>query len=107
VPDVSFDNLFIVVLVAAAVPLALGYAPRLRLPSVVIELCVGIVLGPAVLGWVRVDLPVQILALIGLAFLLFLSGLEIETRRLRGRCGAARFSVTCSRWPSESRSAWP
>jgi Kef-type K+ transport system membrane component KefB len=84
VPDVSFDNLFIVVLVAAAVPLALGYAPRLRLPSVVIELCVGIVLGPAVLGWVRVDLPVQILALIGLAFLLFLSGLEIETRRLRG-----------------------
>lgn len=83
-PDVSFNNLFIVSLVAAAAPLALGFAPRVRLPSVVLELVAGIVLGPAVLGWVEVDLPVQILALIGLAFLLFLSGLEIDARRLRG-----------------------
>src|SRR5204862_3031426 len=32
-----------------------------------------------------VDVPVSILALIGLAFLLFLSGLEIDLQRLRGR----------------------
>lgn len=83
-PDVSFDNLFIVAVVAAGAPLLLGFAPRLRLPSVVLELVAGIVLGPSVLGWVQVDLPVQILALIGLAFLLFLSGLEIDVRRLRG-----------------------
>ena len=43
------------------------------------------VLGPSVLGWIEVDLPVEILALIGLAFLLFLSGLEIDPHRLRGR----------------------
>ena len=84
-PDVSFVNLFVVCLVGAAAPLALGFAPRVRVPSVVLEIVAGIVLGPAVLGWVRVDLPVQILALIGLAFLLFLSGLEIDPRRLRGR----------------------
>ena len=60
-PDVSFDNLFLVVLVGAAAPLALGFAPRLRLPSVVLELVAGIVLGPAVLGWLEVDLPVQVL----------------------------------------------
>ncbi|MEO7979297.1 MAG: cation:proton antiporter, partial [Sporichthyaceae bacterium] len=83
-PDVSFDNLFLVVLVGALAPLALGFAPRLRLPSVVLELVAGIVLGPAVLGWVEVDLPVQVLSLIGLAFLLFLSGLEIDVRRLKG-----------------------
>ena len=83
-PDVSFDNLFIVAVVAAGAPLLLGFAPRLRLPSVVLELVAGIVLGPAVLGWVHVDLPVQILSLIGLAFLLFLSGLEIDVRQLRG-----------------------
>jgi Kef-type K+ transport system membrane component KefB len=84
-PDVSFDNLFLVCLVAAAAPLALGFAPRLRLPSVVLEIVAGIILGPSVLGWVEVDLPVQILSLIGLAFLLFLSGLEIDARRLHGR----------------------
>jgi Kef-type K+ transport system membrane component KefB len=71
--------------VAAVVPLALGWAPRLRVPSVVLEIVAGIVLGPSVLGWVRVDLPVRILALIGLAFLLLLAGLEIDVRGLRGR----------------------
>jgi Kef-type K+ transport system membrane component KefB len=84
-PDVSFLNLFIVCLISAAAPLALGFAPRLRLPSVILEIVAGIVLGPSVLGWVKIDLPVQILALIGLAFLLFLSGLEIDAHRLRGR----------------------
>jgi Kef-type K+ transport system membrane component KefB len=83
-PDVSFVNLFIVCLVAAAAPLALGFVPRLRLPAVILEIVAGIVLGPSVLDWVKIDLPVQILALIGLAFLLFLSGLEIDPRRLRG-----------------------
>jgi Kef-type K+ transport system membrane component KefB len=82
---VSFLNLFIVCLISAAAPLALGFAPRLRLPSVILEIVAGIVLGPSVLGWVKIDLPVQILALIGLAFLLFLSGLEIDAHRLRGR----------------------
>ncbi len=51
----------------------------------VLEIAAGIVLGPSVLGWVKVDLPVQVLALIGLAFLLFLSGLEIDPGGLAGR----------------------
>ncbi|HSK25954.1 MAG TPA: cation:proton antiporter [Jiangellales bacterium] len=83
-PDVSFDNLLVICLVAAAAPLALGVAPRLRLPAVVLEILAGVVLGPSVLGWVEVDLPVQVMALVGLAFLLFLSGLEIDVHRMRG-----------------------
>jgi Kef-type K+ transport system membrane component KefB len=85
VPDVSFTNLLIVAAVAAAVPLALGWAPGLRVPSVVLEIVAGVVLGPSVLGWVEVDLAVQVLALFGLAFLLMLAGLEIDLRGLRGR----------------------
>jgi len=85
VPDVSFTNLLIIAAVAAAVPLALGWAPGLRVPSVVLEIVVGILLGPSVLGWVHVDLPVRILALVGLAFLLLLAGLEIDVRGLHGR----------------------
>jgi Kef-type K+ transport system membrane component KefB len=84
-PDVSFGNLFAVCLVGAIAPLLIGFTPRLRLPAVVLEIVIGIVLGPSVLGWVSIDLPVQILSLIGLAFLLFLSGLEIDPRRLHGR----------------------
>ncbi|MGY1808659.1 cation:proton antiporter [Blastococcus sp. SYSU D00669] len=84
-PDVSFTNLLLVALVAAAVPLALGWAPRVRVPSVVLEIVVGVVLGPSVLGWVEVDLPVAVLSVVGLAFLLLLAGLEIDLRGLRGR----------------------
>jgi len=97
VPDVSFTNLLIITAVAAAVPLALGWAPRLRIPGVVLEIIAGVVLGPSVLGWVRVDLPVQVLALFGLAFLLLLAGLEIDLRGLRGRLlavAAAGYAVS-------------
>jgi Kef-type K+ transport system membrane component KefB len=85
VPDVSFTNLLIIAVVAAAVPMALGWVPRLRIPSVVLEIVAGVVLGPSVLGWVEVDLPVQVLSLFGLAFLLLLAGLEIDLRGLRGQ----------------------
>jgi Kef-type K+ transport system membrane component KefB len=81
----GFSNLVIVMAVAFAAPFVLGLAPRLRLPSVVLEIVAGIVIGPSVLGWVEVDQTISVLALIGLAILLFLAGLEIDFGRLRGR----------------------
>ncbi len=84
-PDLSFGGVAIVAAVAFAVPLLLGLAPELRLPSVVLEILAGIALGPSGLGWVKVDLPIQVLALVGLAFVLLLAGLEIGFDRLRGR----------------------
>ena len=81
---VHFTNLLIVVAAGVLAPLVLGFFPRIRLPAIVLEIVLGIVIGPSVLGWVKPDLPVSILALIGLAFLLFLSGLEIDVERLRG-----------------------
>ncbi len=83
--ELSFANLLIVVAAGFAAPLLLGLVPGLRLPSVVLEIVIGILIGPAVLGWVEIDGPVEVLALIGLAFLLFLAGLEIDLGALRGR----------------------
>jgi Kef-type K+ transport system membrane component KefB len=82
--DLHFTNLLIVCVVGFAAPFALGLVPALRLPAVVLELIVGIVIGPSGLDWVHVDEPVAVLALVGLAYLLFLSGLEIEFDKLRG-----------------------
>jgi Kef-type K+ transport system membrane component KefB len=84
-PDVSFENLLAVSLIAFLVPLALGFAPALRVPSVVVEIAAGVVLGPTVLGWVEVDEVVAVLAALGLGFLLFLAGLEIDLRGLGGQ----------------------
>jgi Kef-type K+ transport system membrane component KefB len=83
--ELHFTNLLIVVAAGFAAPFALGFFPRLRLPSIVFEIVLGIVLGPAVLGWVHVDDPVTVMSTVGLAVLLFLAGLEIEFMKLRGR----------------------
>src|SRR5258706_14572533 len=84
-PDISFVGLLIVALVAFLAPLVLALSPAHRLSAVVLEIMAGILIGPSVLGWVKVDLPISILSVLGLAFLLFLSGLEVDLQRLRGR----------------------
>src|SRR5215207_1321670 len=80
----SLDGLLIVVAVAFTAPFVLGLAPALRMPAVVLEIVAGIVVGPSVLGWVEVDPTIAVLATIGLGFLLFLGGLEVDFARLRG-----------------------
>jgi Kef-type K+ transport system membrane component KefB len=81
----SFTNLAIVAAAAFVAPLALGLVPMLRLPAIVLEIVLGIVVGPAALGWVDVDEPVRVMSLLGLAFLLLLAGLEVDFDRLHGR----------------------
>ena len=81
----SFDSLLVVVAIAFAAPFVLGLLPAVRLPSPVLEIVAGIVVGPAVLGWAHNDQTVTVMATIGLAFLLFLAGIEIELSKLRGQ----------------------
>jgi Kef-type K+ transport system membrane component KefB len=96
VDDLSFGGFFAVAAIAAAAPLLVSLAPRLRIQAVVVEIVLGIVLGPSVLGWVHVDVPVSVLALIGLSFLLFLSGLELDLGAVRGRVGIVLAAYGCS-----------
>jgi Kef-type K+ transport system membrane component KefB len=86
VPDTSFASLVVIAAIAVAAPLVVALFPRIRVPAVVLEIVAGIIVGPHGLKLVKtIDVPVQILALVGLAFLLFLAGLEIDIKRLRGR----------------------
>jgi NhaP-type Na+/H+ or K+/H+ antiporter len=80
----NFDNLVAVLAVAAAVPLILAAVPRVCVPGPVLEIVAGIVLGPAVLDLVKPDQAVRLVSTIGLAFLLFLAGLEVDVRHFRG-----------------------
>ncbi|HEV8603588.1 MAG TPA: cation:proton antiporter [Gaiellaceae bacterium] len=83
--DISFTSVLVVAAIAFLAPLLLGLLPRAPLPAVVLELVGGILVGPSVLDWAKVDAPVRTLSLLGLAFLLLLAGLEIDFDRLRGR----------------------
>jgi Kef-type K+ transport system membrane component KefB len=80
----SFSGLLTITAVAFGAPFLLGLFPRIRLPAVVLEIVAGIVVGPSVLGWVEVDQTIAVVSTLGLAFLLFLAGLEIDFARLRG-----------------------
>lgn len=82
--ELEFTNLLIVVAIGFLAPLTLGFAPAVRLPAIVLEIVAGIAVGPSGLGWVEVDQPVAVLSVIGLGYLLFLAGLEIEFPKLRG-----------------------
>jgi Kef-type K+ transport system membrane component KefB len=96
-PAISFNSVLIIAGVAVLVPAVLGAFPRLPVPGAVLEVVAGIVVGPSVLGWVRVDAPVQVLSDLGLGMLLFLAGLEIDIDELRGplaRLAASAFAVS-------------
>ena len=82
---ISFSSLLIVGAVAVAVPLFLGLVPAVKVPAVVLEILGGILVGPTVLGWVHLDVAVRVIAGLGLGFLLFMAGFEIDLRRFDRR----------------------
>jgi Kef-type K+ transport system membrane component KefB len=80
----SLASAALVALLALLAPLIVRLI-RLPVPDIVVQILLGVVVGPQLLGWARIDGPVRVLSLIGLSFLLFLAGLELDFSRLRGR----------------------
>ena len=86
-PAVTFDGVLIVAVAAVVVPVVLGMWPRLPVSEAVLEVVAGILIGPSVLGWVHMDVSIEVLSDLGLGMLLFLAGLEIDIDKLRGPLG--------------------
>lgn len=76
--SLSFIPLLIVALLAFFVPLVLSRLKRLRVPAVVGEILAGIIIGDSGLQLVGHDPMLEVLALLGFAYLMFLSGLEVD-----------------------------
>lgn len=72
--EIAFDLL---ILLAGIWLVAVVLRP-LGLPTVMGELIVGVVLGPAVLGWITPGEAIQLLAEIGIFFLMFHAGVETQ-----------------------------
>ena len=77
----------LVIVIAAAVAglFVLAVSPRLTIPVVVVELVLGIVIGPQGLDIARVDPTTSLLGNLGLGMLFFFAGYEIDFDRIRGR----------------------
>ena len=54
-------------------------------PGVVLEIALGILVGPSLLGWVSDEQLMELIANFGLAMLMFLAGYEIDFLSLRGK----------------------
>lgn len=78
-------DLFLVAFAAALAPFLAGLPVRARLPVVVVELLLGMLLGPHVLGLADADGLIGTLGELGLTFLLFMVGLETNIGEVRGR----------------------
>lgn len=74
----SVTSLMIVVLVSFFVPIALHRLKMNWIPVVVAEIIVGAVLGKSGLQLIHEDHLLQLLSMLGIIYLMFLSGLEID-----------------------------
>ena len=77
----------LVMVIAAAIAglLVLSLAPRLTIPVVVVEILLGIVIGPHVFDFARIDPTTSLLGDLGLGMLFFFAGYEIDFERIKGR----------------------
>jgi Kef-type K+ transport system membrane component KefB len=81
----TLSSLVIILAVVAAAPILSDLAGRwVGVPSVVIEITFGVLIGPA-FGWAHLDDVIGFLADLGLATLMFLAGMEIDLARIKGR----------------------
>lgn len=71
-PILIFFTLLVVVLVAPMV------FQRLRLPGVIGLIVVGVAIGPNGLGWLELEGTITLLGSVGLLYIMFLAGLEIN-----------------------------
>lgn len=74
--------LFIIISIAWLVPLILSWLEIGKLPAVIAEIIMGVMVGPYVLGWVSTSEYLDFLGQMGFLFLIFLAGLEIDVKKI-------------------------
>jgi Kef-type K+ transport system membrane component KefB len=77
VPSV-FGALLTVAIIACAAPIISAIPRRFRIPAAVLEVLLGALAGPGGLDLVKPDEATDVLSFLGLGFLLFVAGLEVE-----------------------------
>lgn len=88
--EITHIDILIVAAVAAMAPILADLARRALMPIVVVEIALGIIVGPELLGFADADAFIKALSTFGLAFLFFLAGMEIDFERIRGAPAARR-----------------
>ena len=84
--DVDTGSFFAIVVVAAVAAVTVAAVPkRFAPPVVVLELMLGIVIGPELLGLAHTDDFIDFFSNLGLGMLFFFAGYEIDFDRIKGK----------------------
>jgi Kef-type K+ transport system membrane component KefB len=84
--DVDTGSFFAIVMIAALAAVTVAVLPRVMAPPVVVlELMLGILIGPHVLGLAHSSDFIEFFSNLGLGMLFFFAGYEIDFERIRGR----------------------
>ena len=83
--DSELQSFFIIIAAAALAPMLVDMVTRVKLPVVVIEIALGIIVGPQVLAWAGTSPVIEAFSQLGLAFLFFLAGFEIDFDQIKGK----------------------
>jgi Kef-type K+ transport system membrane component KefB len=84
--NLSTDSALVLIgIVAVLSPILAELTGRLAIPDVVFEIGLGIVIGPAVLGIAHPGSVIVAFEDMGLSYLMFLAGIELDIPRIRGR----------------------
>jgi len=80
----TLEALLWVIIAATLAPLVVDIIPKVTIPVVVIELLLGIVFGPELLGLINGGNGLQIAKEFGVIFLFFLAGFEVDYLGIKG-----------------------
>ena len=102
---VDTESFFVIVLTSAFAAVTVAAAPRrLAPPVVVLELLLGILVGPQVFDIAKTDSFIEFFANLGLGMLFFFAGYEIDFNRIEGRPLELGRSAGCCRSASPTES---
>ena len=85
ITEAAVSTLVLIAAAAVLAPILAEQTRGLRVPAVVIEIALGILIGPDVLKLVHPNEIVSALGDMGLAYLIFLAGFELDLKQVQGQ----------------------
>ncbi|AOR23344.1 cation:proton antiporter [Clostridium taeniosporum] len=80
---INFESILIISVLAFITPLFINSFKKIKIPFVVGEIFIGLIFGKSFLNLVHEDVWIVFLSNLGLAYLMFLSGLEIDFNQFK------------------------
>lgn len=91
--ELNYYPLLLIFAIAWGVPLVLSWLEIGKVPSVIVEIILGVIIGPFVLDLIEETPYMEFLAQTGFLFLIFLAGLEIDVNKIIASLSSLKISL--------------